>query len=1170
MAIKGKTTRERMIQALEGIVAVQGRSGSEILKMRTGDSISPAQAFFQQSPLSTGFFNNFYKPETSRLGSAIDPSISSSDHFLKEYEAFEKEYFSALENQANHARGTAINVELMKKRGVIDLKLLNRQKADELYSMYSRRVLQLDRLIGEAGLPGVEMPSANLYSKSFRYLSETDQSGVVHPAHVVLNRSFFSFNARKAGMDSFTVSKNNLLSSRALRDILEQSKSIASGQGMFPGLKEGMRVMTLDVETTGVFEFSQVRSLSLAESTFEAGKLTAPKSVPNMNLLFDSPQLRGFTVGQMNGGSISLSNFLARAEGSGENALAMDTFLDESEKFIRQLLDADRIAGHNVHFDIDKITQTMMQMKGFESHTSKMGGAKEALRLLYEKIDEGNYLVDTLETTRTYLNQEVNNFIDLSKQMDVDDISERYVRNLFSEDILARVHIGGAAAPFSMENIALNTNLFELIEKDGKAEELFKLITKGSHVSETDVHLQTYVANYVQSGELKIWPNADGTRGQARTDFGQFARSKVLKSQAVTPTTNMADIQTVSNNVYQYLMSDEGARGVSVNLANAGDVFNIPELQGKSATLMRHEGSFGLLSRGGFASVDEDQAIQFIRQTLQEARSPSKLEQLRVGSVVKNINRQNLNINDLGISFGAASRADQIAKIGKMPISTTVDDNAIRAAFGSVYRNYGSGLTEKDALNSAFGIPSKESVFQIGLGDFADNIPGQIAQKFAAIGDPLYFMDAQSRSISTMMAESTAGTGKLANRAAITEVDTATEGLIDSKVKATRVANIAFSSSPKNMAELGVSYFKAQEDASVFRAVAREMGTSKIVAPTEMLKQAFKGFSEGDDTFESVGLSVFDINDKPRVNLVWNISGQMNKDQTRDMMKNLFEIMSDESSAAAAMGVDMTELNESIKAEIAFNRTIRGKGQASVDDAIELATETAMDRGIVLGYADEKVSKSIISSFVQMGLDMGNDVNLRNLRSRVLRTGLGKETIAIGPMMFEDGAKIAGVKDLVDEAYKVVDDGQGGKITSLVQNYNKIAQRLGEDKQLAREVGRNVRSGKVADEVRGLTNFYLKNKPKLGIGLAVSAIAGLGYYKAKKNREQNLYNEAVEKMPYQSAQPIDPLAELKEGYNFTPQRVNPLETAGVVGNLDRNKIGHYQMGTNKYDHLFGR
>ena len=32
---------------------------------------------------------------------------------------------------------------------------------------------------------------------------------------------------------------------------------------------------------------------------------------------------------------------------------------------------------------------------------------------------------------------------------------------------------------------------------------------------------------------------------------------------------------------------------------------------------------------------------------------------------------------------------------------------------------------------------------------------------------------------------------------------------------------------------------------------------------------------------------------------------------------------------------------------------------------------------------------------------------------------------------------------------------------------------------------------------------------------------------------------------------------------------DPLFTAGIVGNLDRQKIGHTSMGSNKNSHLFG-
>ncbi|MEY4332040.1 MAG: hypothetical protein RLZZ196_778, partial [Bacteroidota bacterium] len=45
---------------------------------------------------------------------------------------------------------------------------------------------------------------------------------------------------------------------------------------------------------------------------------------------------------------------------------------------------------------------------------------------------------------------------------------------------------------------------------------------------------------------------------------------------------------------------------------------------------------------------------------------------------------------------------------------------------------------------------------------------------------------------------------------------------------------------------------------------------------------------------------------------------------------------------------------------------------------------------------------------------------------------------------------------------------------------------------------------------------------------------------------------------------------IQEDNQQMSSRRDPLVTAGVVGNLDRNKIGHTGMGPDKYNHLFGR
>jgi hypothetical protein len=96
-------------------------------------------------------------------------------------------------------------------------------------------------------------------------------------------------------------------------------------------------------------------------------------------------------------------------------------------------------------------------------------------------------------------------------------------------------------------------------------------------------------------------------------------------------------------------------------------------------------------------------------------------------------------------------------------------------------------------------------------------------------------------------------------------------------------------------------------------------------------------------------------------------------------------------------------------------------------------------------------------------------------------------------------------------------------------------------------------------------------KPKLGIAGAGLAIAGASYYMAKRHREKSLYNETMEIQPYENGRSTqynnDSAAQF---IDLSSRRSDPLKTAGVVGNLDRAKIGHTQMGNSKYDHLYGR
>jgi hypothetical protein len=110
-----------------------------------------------------------------------------------------------------------------------------------------------------------------------------------------------------------------------------------------------------------------------------------------------------------------------------------------------------------------------------------------------------------------------------------------------------------------------------------------------------------------------------------------------------------------------------------------------------------------------------------------------------------------------------------------------------------------------------------------------------------------------------------------------------------------------------------------------------------------------------------------------------------------------------------------------------------------------------------------------------------------------------------------------------------------------------------------------------ADRSRNVRQMYANYKKPVGIGLAAAAIVGAGYYMYNKSQESSVYDETMEDQPIEaSGQVRRANSSFQANAGMTSSRRDPLTTAGVVGNLDRSKIGHTRMGPDKYDHLYGR
>jgi len=106
-----------------------------------------------------------------------------------------------------------------------------------------------------------------------------------------------------------------------------------------------------------------------------------------------------------------------------------------------------------------------------------------------------------------------------------------------------------------------------------------------------------------------------------------------------------------------------------------------------------------------------------------------------------------------------------------------------------------------------------------------------------------------------------------------------------------------------------------------------------------------------------------------------------------------------------------------------------------------------------------------------------------------------------------------------------------------------------------------------------LIDKITKMKPKIYKGVAAVGAISAGYYLGRRTQEQNLYDETMDQQPTEAN--IGPMGiadfnrlDQELAAQFSSRR-DPLVTAGVVGNLDRNKISHTRMGPDKYNHLYG-
>jgi hypothetical protein len=1059
----------------------------------------------------------------------LDKVYGTSDEFLSRYEGFQQRYLRALETELDPRAASRANLEILRSQGKIDLSVLNKTTRDQLRQEYINDILRLPHILKEAGLPNINLPSANLYRQLFRYQVDTSSG---NPGGMLLNSILLNVNPERIGLEAFNVGTANIA---GLRTIKQTTKNDLAS------LLSGKKVYTFDVETAGIFEGAQTRSMAIAEMT-AGGKISV---LPDFNLSYASKQMGGLNVSTMTGGSMSMSEFLSggtKIIQHGENGKG---FLDESAKFLNKLMEAEVVAGHNINFDINALFNTMQQMGGYDKHE----GAQKAIQLFTQRMtNDENFVVDTLQYTRAYLNDKINAELATAVGTDAQNLS-RFRDLLYSEDFMSKIHFGGSTGTSSVEAIAANTNLLQLLEQDmingeAGAKELFEKIYGGTHIADTDSFLQSYVAKYQMSRKLDVVKSA--TRS-GYSDLVKGAQRKILGSAAVTPTTNIASVSNLSEQVFNSFFSPDtgGMKGVKLRTSISGLGEGLLQFDSE-------EGKYRFAVGQTITDIDKTKAEDIITKNLIDARA-GVLSPL-AGLPGVNVNQSDLNIIDLGINYTQAHQIDEVTNLQKTlgKVKASANETTLMARLGQTYSLFGSDPeTTSDAINIARGRSPIGGYFSVGLEDYTARAPGAVDQFATAAqkaADPYAFLDVRSRVFSTIMADASTPYIERAKAAA----------LANGTMNAMKYADYG-----DIMAEFGVTHLKGVRDfSSVYGKVGgQSVLRENIFMPLSVMEKAAERSAIPRSTnllrTGEISYSYATRVDADNVmNAMFHLAEGTSKDDAKNLVSSLFDLAEEAHGAnAAKLGFEADVLKELAQ----FHTDTGGVLNASKltkDQLIDQFTERLMSGRVGIANIEGEAADQAFLALKRAGLDLSNDVVARGMRGKIVDT-VGDDVLRVAGMVDQEVARRAGLGGALDSA-------RGSVIDFLNQSADILSQ--GNNANKARN---QIRRAKLGQSPNKMLEFYINNKTKMGIaGLAIGAV-GLGYMASKKYREHKLYDETIEQQPTRmpTGQMMNQSFPIEGTINS--YRRDPLVTAGVVGNLDRNKINHYRMGNDKNNHLFG-
>jgi hypothetical protein len=1032
----------------------------------------------------------------------------------------------------------APDIELMKKMGKLDTSSLSFDANQQIAEMFRKRVLKIDELLHNTGLPGMEFPSSNQYSSLLKF--DVEESN--HAAAVFLNRQFFNANPNKIGQRAFNLGMGNMISPSTLERISTQS-----GEFLFKG-----DVMTFDVETSGVTDGSTVRSFA-NRITDKNGVLKSESNIGFINTQMDNAIIR------TEKGSMLLSEGVNIVEGT-KDIRSMQNggaeFISATKDLFTQMLNPEvkHLSGHNILFDLQKMTKTLQGLEGYDDEV------KALTHSVWDRVNkEEGFLVDSAETLKRYFNEKLSGLNPADK-----------ASRLLSPELSRTAEIGGSVAPYSIQNLVTNSNVLELIERDALAgnadmQRLQARISGGAHIAETDVHMQQTLEKYRSTKELDFLE-----RGKQYSPFVNAGRSKYFTSSAINPTTSIADVRHLEQSGVDYL-SGVGARHVTVEGVSASEL---------GASTMQ---SLGRDVTGQLAYNENLDRFQLHHETTGGQRLSAEIDQEAARKTIKERIRQayerpfsesaDASLNIKGAGYSAMTNVEQTAKAQKYTSGITagknVDERMIRG-LGITNEQFGADVSSQ-SIFSRFGTavkgkPTRDIRMPLGMGE---EVIKNYHKTIASLGLPNASQDISTRTLGVKLSEATSPIARGANlgntearlRAQNSHLLSET-GLIHFNTQ----SNTALMGQTDSRGFQPTSKVRAKfDDIFSFEEKAGTPLTDGTATTTKSLRvKAFGGqdIIEHDlnkFTMSFVNDSQHSSSEGARVNLIWGANKTFSEEQSHLLADHLMNNL----SLHEDMVSDIDRV-EDLKAGV-----LSGEARDTFRKSL---AEKIQENGMVVGTIEGDPAKNVMKAFQQHGVSMTqNDVEMLNHTMRIVHQEGNLATF--GSFVEEHAAEFAGMTSPVAQRNAEEQLSVANRIVKAFMDSPKlkrVAEATISDSNVSSVIGDKVNLAlKPLSEFKTpITNFYKTNKTTLGIGaLAITAL-GAGYYMSKKHRESELYDQPMTQQPFENRTYNNRNLNLTPGFNQTGVLMDPLATAGVVGALDRSKIGHHNMSSTKNAHLF--